>query len=198
MARRHLFAAALLIATLAACDSGGGDSRPTTTTPATASFPTDGMRRPVIPNPLDATAFLKKPCTSLTPDQHEKFKLDGGKVGESAEGSPKCVYSHAGDGVVWEIVYGTGQGGRLHAPAEVRLQPGVRWVTEILDNYPAIAEYYVDDSVSAENPPRCVYMVGLNDEVAFGVVVRSAEGGQECTVGRQIATDVLSNIKKRQ
>lgn len=195
MARRHCVAvatAALLVASLTACDSTGGGNNPPTTS-ATASFPSDGVHGPVIPDPIEPRVFIKEPCTSLTPEQQKKFNLDSGKAG-SMVGGIKCVYQYTSSDRWIQIAYTTNQEG-LQSPAQVRLPPEVRWVPEILDNYPAIAEYKVDSSVSGD-PPSCYYMVGLKDDVYFAVLVQSADGGQECTVARQVATDVLSNIKK--
>ena len=144
--RRHVAAAAALLAlSLAACDGGSANDSPPTT-PTTVSFPEDPYKAPSVPDPVEADAFVEKPCDSLTSNQQDKYTLKSAgpippRYPDGPPFSDTCFYSYTSDDRWIRISYA--REGLQHV-YESGPSLGTRWEPQVLDGYPAVARYLVD------------------------------------------------------
>ncbi|UMP02861.1 DUF3558 domain-containing protein [Amycolatopsis sp. EV170708-02-1] len=187
---------------LSACD--GDRTNPGTPTPgasassSSAGVPNNGA--PAVQNPLPAKVLDGSPCDSaLTPQQLETF------IGEPSPGKPStdalgaaCRWSSAsGSGAGFTISYQTKSDQGISLPYKNVKPNAARWVElEPIDGYPAIGYTNIQDDNG------CAVVVGVSDQLAYSVSLslgdKAAQQGKDgCALGRDVASEVLKNLKGR-
>lgn len=212
MTSRHLLTTVSLVSVgallLAACD--GNRTTPSTapSTPApssTAGVPNSGA--PAVRNPLPAKVLDGSPCDSaLTTEQLERF------IGEPKPGEPStdalgtaCGWRAAsGSGAGFQVGYQTKSDQGISLPYQTVKPKGVdRWLElDPIDGYPAIG---YSDNIGAptkDDKLACVVVVGISDQLAYSVSSTLGdkayrEGKDSCDMGRDVAAEVLKNLKTR-
>lgn len=207
MTSRHQLAAFVLVATgallLSACDGDRGTpGTPTPGTPAASSsaagVPNSGA--PAVQNPLPAKVLDGSPCDSaLTAQQIETF------IGEPSPGKPStdalgtaCDWSSAsGSGAGFQIGYQTKSDQGISLPYKNVKPKAARWVElDPIDGYPAIGYTNIQDD------DGCAVVVGVSDQLAYSVSLslgdKASQAGKDgCKLGRDVAVEVLKNLKGR-
>jgi len=190
---------------LAACDGDRttpGTPAPGTSAPtapsSTAVVPNSGA--PAVQNPLPAKVLDGSPCDSaLTPQQIETF------IGEPNPGKPKtdalgtaCDWSSAsGSGAGFTISYQTKSDQGISLPYRNVKPKAARWVElDPIDGYPTIGYTNIQDDNG------CAVVVGISDQLAYSVSLslgdKATQAGKDgCELGRDVAAEVLKNLKGR-
>jgi hypothetical protein len=211
MTSRHLLTTVSLVSAgvllLAACD--GNRTTPSTapSSPASSSagsVPNSGA--PAVQNPLPAKVLDGSPCDSaLTTEQLERL------LGEPKPGDPStdplgtaCGWRAAsGSGAGFQVGYQTKSDQGISLPYQT-VKPKVdRWLDlDPIDGYPAIG---YSDNIGAptkDDKLACVVVVGISDQLAYSVSLTLGdkayrEGKDSCLLGRDVAAEVLKNLKAR-
>jgi len=206
MTSRHLLATLALVATgtliLAACDGNRGTPTPGTSTPVASSsaagVPNSGA--PAVKNPLPAKVLDGSPCDSaLTAQQLETF------LGEPKPAEPStdalgtaCDWRAAsGSGAGFSISYQTKSDQGISLPYKNVKPKAARWVElDPIDGYPAIGYTNIQDDNG------CAVVVGVSDQLAYSVSLSlgdkaTQQGKDGCKLGRDVAAEVLKNLKGR-
>ncbi len=181
--------AALAALAVASCSSDKQEVVPTTTTPTpppvTQTTTPIAPSAPAVANPLDASDFVARPCTSLTKAQQRQYGITRTERTTLATEGESCFFHQADDDPYWvayasEVPAGLSALYRDHARGTWRY-----WHPTELDGYPALAFGNID-------PPACFFGVGVSDSLYFWV---SASSDETCVKSRTVASTILANIK---
>ncbi len=186
-----------LIAAVGCSSPQNGTPTPTDATGSTGSgdpSPTNLNGAPHIADPLNAAKFLRNPCASITPSQLAALHI-GPTTSPSNAGGPTCdwgsdvdyTFSHASVGYLTD-------GGGLATVYGQKSIYAVFTVLPSIDGYPAVYALTVDQRSSG----NCDITIGASDSLDFDVQINVNSGPEQtdpCTPDRQLAVDVISNIK---
>ncbi|MFI9449141.1 DUF3558 domain-containing protein [Amycolatopsis sp. NPDC052450] len=211
MISRHLLATFTLVAAgtllLTACDGNRdtpGTPTPGTTAPAASSsaagVPHSGA--PAVQKPLPAKALDGSPCDSaLTAQQLEGFlgDPDPAKPSTDALGAACRWNASSGSGAGFTVSYQTKSDQGISLAYKNVKPKAERWMELApIDGFPAIG--YAGKASGDER--HCVVVVGISDQLAFSVSGSLGEnayreGKDACDLGRDVAVEVLKNLKGR-
>ena len=165
---------------------------------------TPGGDVPTVQSPLPAKVIDGSPCdTALTTADLSKFigAPDPGKPGDTPLG-PRCFWSNAsGNGATTTVFYQTKSNGLSDAYQNVK-PTAVHWEElEAVQGYPAVG-YRAAGDVDTAGVDHCQVVVGISNSLAYSVGITLSELAKSkhvnpCTAGRNIADQVLTNIKAR-
>ncbi|WET79653.1 DUF3558 domain-containing protein [Amycolatopsis sp. QT-25] len=192
---------------LAACDGNratpgtptAGTNSPTAS-PSTAGLPHSGA--PAVQNPLPAKVLDGSPCDSaLTVQQLESFlgEPDPAKPSTDALGTACRWNAASGSGAGFTVSYQTKSDQGISLAYQSVKSEVARWVELTpIDGYPAIG--YGGNAPGDER--HCVVVVGVSDQLAYSVSLSRGdkagrEGKDSCILGRDVAAEVLKNLKGR-
>lgn len=185
-----LVAACLVAATgLAGCATSTGG----TASPAPILHPTPtGARVPKVARPLDPTAMVSAPCTSLTMANVLSVGLtnpasQSDRTGNEA-GCSWAGESGGGVSIAWEIA-------NKHGLADLYTKQSTfaYWIPTTVSGYPAV---YGDALTDLRSDGNCVLNVGVNDQLTFFIqYVNPLRPEQGCKSANVAAIDVIANLK---
>ncbi|MER6664747.1 DUF3558 domain-containing protein [Amycolatopsis japonica] len=185
---------------LSACDGDRGTPTPTTPAASSSAAGVPNSGAPAVRNPLPAKVLDGSPCESaLTPQQLETF------IGEPKPAEPStdalgtaCRWSSAsGSGAGFTISYQIKSDQGISLPYKNVKPKAARWVElEPIDGYPAIGYTNIQDDNG------CAVVVGVSDQLAYSVSLSlgdkaTQQGKDGCKLGRDVAAEVLKNLKGR-
>ncbi|SDU56388.1 Protein of unknown function [Amycolatopsis keratiniphila] len=156
-------------------------------------------------NPLPAKVLDGSPCESaLTPEQIKTFISEPKPADPSTDAlGPACDWSSAsGSGAGFSISYQTKSDQGISLPYQSVKPKTARWLElDPIDGYPAIG-YANNVGVSKDDKKFCVVVVGVSDQLAYSVSLGLGdkayrEGKDSCELGRDVAAEVLKNLKGR-
>lgn len=189
---RRPFPAAILgvlMVSLAACSSTTAGTATPTTSPTSAP-----SQAPKVAYPLDASAFLAKPCSVLTPTDTTALGLPDAHTSDNSDKlGPGCVFSAGGAsiGIDWEVVDTNG----LSAIYQL-MSKQAYWIPMPIEGYPAVE---ADSSDSRASLGECVVNVGVNDRLFFIASSDGAKGADAaCLMAEHAAGAVVRNLKAAQ
>lgn len=182
--------AALAALAVASCSSDKQEVVPTTTTttppPVTRTTTATAPSAPAVANPLDASDFVARPCTSLTKAQQRQYGITRTErtTLAAAEGE-SCFFYRTGADRFWVVFSSRISNGLSYRYIEHDRGSWGYWKPTDLDGYPAVAFGNTD-------PPACFFAVGVSDSLHFWV---KASPDEACTESRAVAAAILANIK---
>lgn len=194
---------ALLLSGLTGCSDGqgtGGDSGAPSSTAAgfeDTAAPSSAPSAPKVGRPLDATKYLKSPCSVLTSHQLARLDVDGPgnpdtSSGLAAYGGPSCAWSNReeANGIAIGFPVGNARGlADLYRGDAAGLFPYFE-PTEIT-GYPAV----LADRSDRRADGFCQVAVGLSDKLTFIARKNNGDGFQSCSDAKQIAAAALRTVK---
>lgn len=192
-------AALLPLALLAGCD-GGEPGTPTATntdapTSTPAATPSNAAgKAPRVANPLDASAFVKDPCKSLSDAQQDEFAMDDGKLDAKAS-DPICSWRSGPSKVsigVWFVAEHADGLSNVYALKNSGYWDKGYFQPAEVSGYTAV---FVDTN-DGRDEGMCVLSVGVRDELYFTVHVGTNEQGEDgCVAAENVAAAVIETIK---
>lgn len=156
-------------------------------------------------NPLPAKVLDGSPCDSaLTTEQLETFlgEASPGKPSTDALGTACDWSSTTGSGAGFSIGYQTKSNQGISLAFQSVKPKADRWVEfDPVDGYPAIG-YANNVGAASDDKLACVVVVGVSDQLAYSVSLTLGdkayrEGKDSCIAGRDVAAEVLKNLKAR-
>jgi hypothetical protein len=205
------FLALVALGVLAGC---GGSTSPTAKSPkhgdgspgGSTSAGRDPLPRhgaPKVTNPLDVSAFLKKPCSVLTQEQLDGLDVAAdGKTDLDAAYGPTCTWSddQGPTGGSYGVTFFEGFGGISGAYAN-KDTDGLFMPLDPIEGYPAVIFGVTDSRADG----HCSISVGLQDDVAIqvGATMRGVENpapnyDNPCGVAHELARQMVKTIKGAQ
>jgi len=158
-----------------------------------------------VQNPLPAKVLDGSPCDSaLTTRQLESF-LGEPKPAEpstDALGTACSFRAASGSGAGFSIGYQTKSDQGISLPYQSVKPKAARWVElDPIDGYPAIG-YANNVGAPKDDKKFCVVVVGISDQLAYSVSLGLGDkayrdGKDSCDLGRDVAAEVLKNLKAR-
>lgn len=175
-----------LMVTLPACVSsvsGTALAGPPSSLPSQATAPK-------VAHPLDASAFLAKPCTALTSSDTAALGLPGAQPDDNSDNlGPGCSFGVGltSVGIAWETIDADG----LSAVYQLRSRHEY-WIPKTIEGYPAVEASSVDRRASGS----CQINVGVNDQLFF---FADSEGTKDanaaCSMAEHAAAAAVRNLK---
>jgi hypothetical protein len=178
--------------------STGGQATPTTSVPTVSSgdkAPSGtgaASSAPKVGQPLDASALVAKPCSSLTASNLADVDLTDALSGPDSDtnGSACSWAGEAGGGinVSWETV-------NTHGLSDLYAKQSTfaYWQPTTVAGYPGV---YADSVKDQRADGDCVLNVGVSDQLTFFVEYDNpTEGTQACSLAGKAASDVIANLK---
>ncbi len=189
----------LSLAVLAGCDSGeAGQALPTSgaevsTTQSESAGEREFTKAPPVQDPLDASKYLKDPCSSLTESQQQEFNVTSSRENSDDDNSG-CRWN-VGDGSTSPgVSYATGieEGlDRLYALNDTgHWDKGYFEPTEV-SGYPAVYVEIVDNRDRGD----CNLAVSISDDLFFNSNVLTRAGNDACGAAENVAKAVIETIK---
>lgn len=170
-----------------ATDGAGTSSSATTTSETTTSTKSEAPR---VTNPLDASAFVAAPCSSLTPTQLNSFEVNPPGDLRKGEGiNPGCGWhgSLASISVGWIVL---NEGGLSDTYRGRELE--AYFIETTVDGYPAV---FVDRT-DGRSSGRCGIVVGVSETLTFYAVDNShLDADAACARAEQIAAATIATVK---
>lgn len=173
------------------------------TSSGAAASPPGGV--PKVQAPLPATVLDGDPCeNALTKDQVASFlgQTLNSKDSDNALGSGCHWGSASGSGASFDIFYQTKSDQGISLAYQSVKPTAARWLElDPIDSYPAIG-YASNAGVDPNDKRSCVVVVGISDQLAYSVSIiignkAYGEGKDSCTIGRDVADAVMTNLKAR-
>lgn len=171
---------------------GAGSGRPSAQPSADQTY-----GAPRVPNPLDASRFLTRPCDVLTQPQMRTFGISRpgrptttGAIAENA--GPFCTWtadSEANSTVGVGLVTGN-----MHGLSDLyRGRSGFKYFEETtVEGYPAV----FNDSVDGRAQGVCQITVGISNALTFRATEQGGRKGQgSCDRAKQVASAVIATVK---
>lgn len=191
------FAAVTAVTAVTACTTtadGTPYPEPSTSTPQLTSSPPTTSTKPKAPRvarPLDASAFVAAPCTTLTPAQLSSLKVAPPGTIRGGDGfTPGCTWR--GDRGSIGIGWLTDNKGGLSDTYRGRVLEAYFIETTVAD-YPAV---FVD---ATDNRDRgyCGIVVGVSDTLTYYASVHSnLDAVGACGLAEQVAIAALTTVKE--
>jgi hypothetical protein len=190
--RTHLAFAGLCLAAVVGL-AGCAASTTGTASPAPAGHsPRPAVQAPKVAQPLDPTAMVTAPCTSLTTANVLSLGLDNPQSkANRSDGESDCAWageSGGNMGVTWNT------DSRHGLTDQYREQTTFAyWIPTTIDGYPAV---YGDSLGDHRADGDCVLNVGVSDRLTFFVEYDNPlRPSQGCVGAKTAATDVIVNLK---
>lgn len=153
---------------------------------------TDEEEAPRVADPLDASAFVAAPCSTLTAAQLQTFAVNppGNARGEES-GTPGCTWLGEGGsiGIGWLTSNKHGLSDTYRGGAELNAY----FIETTVDGYPAVFA----DSIDSRADGYCGIVVGVSDSLTFYATESGrldAEGA--CARAKQVATAAIATIRE--
>lgn len=201
MNHRHPVIAFLLLATTlftAACSTtteGAPTPRPETRSSAVAPTSPSGPDVPSVENPIDLSAYLSRPCETLTPEQSTELEVEApGQPtttgGIADEVGPYCTWSDSTGSRSVTVAFLTVNTGGLATVYESQDQFAY-FVPTTVGDHPAVLADYKDFRQQGE----CNVIVGTSDRTTFRASARgNLDAQQSCDRAELIAKEALSTM----
>lgn len=155
---------------------------------------------PKVANPLDATAFLAKPCTALTPAQLASLGLPGPGTPDTnspVAGStgPSCGWKDSSQGKYTEVAFITGNQNGLADIYRGRStgQFDGYWVETMVEGYPGVFKGFAGPDPRKDG--SCELDVGISDTLEFLVVEQDRLAEKSCDRASLIASMVITTVR---
>ena len=189
---------------LAGCTSEvSGISSPSTasvaTTPSNSAPDTSGAAKaPKVTTPLDASKFVADPCLTLTDTQRQQFDIkDAGQRNDVGNGVA-CAWifdgeKHGGAGVSFATKITNGLSNAYQLSSSGYFKNGY-FEPASVDSYPAVFSDIKDDRTQG----KCHLLVGISDQLAFGVSIEGTPDLNSCKAATNVAQAVLNTMKAGQ
>jgi hypothetical protein len=143
-----------------------------------------------VKHPLNASAFLSKPCTALTASDTAALGLGGAQTHDNSDklGSGCAFFvDQKGVNVEWETIDENGLTD-LYAIKSMR----GHWIPMTVVGYPAVETDATFDGYTGS----CVIDVGVNDQLFFFTSMDGADNtNQACSIAKQAAAAVIKNLQ---
>jgi hypothetical protein len=194
MTFRHLVVSLGAVAAavvMVGCSSGtGGQAVPTADVPtASSSTPPSA---PKVTQPLNASALVAKPCSSLTLSNVAGVGLTDAISNSDSDANGKaCSWAGEAGGAVavsWDTA-------NTHGLSDLYAKQSTYayWQPTTVTGYPAV---YGDGLGDQRANGDCVLNVGVSDQLAFFVQYNNpANATQACSLAGKAAADVIANLK---
>jgi hypothetical protein len=184
------------LCTLALATAACGNRVPGTPLAAAATTP-NRHGAPSVPNPIDASRFLPKPCTTLTPAQLDALNLAGPGTTDVPLANytgPNCAWD-AKDGtpvLMFGFVTSNKNGlADIYRGHDQGQFPGYFVVTTV-DGFPAVFTSGVD----ARSKGFCTLLTGISDSLAILVDETTLGTGKDpCEGARHTTSLILSTLR---
>jgi hypothetical protein len=168
-----------------------GTAAPTTQSSAPSSIVGSADPAPKVAHPLDATAFVVKPCTALMPADTAALGLAGALVGggTNSQLGISCGFfvRDTGVNVGWNKIDTNG----LTDLYTLR-STFAYWIPTTVSGYPAVFE----DGLDRRSTGSCGIDVGVNDHLFMTADVESlSPAAQACPLAKQTAALVIKNLQ---
>lgn len=155
----------------------------------------DDYGAPRVAAPLDATPFLTKPCTVLTPPQLQVLDLPAGTSDTDSSlaksSGPGCFWTNSDSRSTVGFGFMTGNKNGLSDTYRGRDRFRGYFTPTDVDGYPAVfndvGDYRADGT--------CGMTTGISDTLTFIVSERGRLGVKSCDRVRQIASMVIKTVK---
>ncbi|GAB3439842.1 DUF3558 domain-containing protein [Actinophytocola sediminis] len=180
-------------------ENGNPTAQPTTSTSESSAPSADETHgAPLVDTPLDATAFLTQPCTTLSKAQLATFDVSRpgietttGAVAENA--GPFCTW-HANPDLGSTIGVGFLTGNENGLSDTYRGRDQFKYFEPVtVAEYPAV--YASSPDLRARG--TCVIVVGISDSLTFRTTEQGRLGAQgSCDRALQVATAALATLRK--
>jgi hypothetical protein len=199
---------AIAVITLAGCSGNtvAGNPTPNSGSTPSTSAPSSSSAEdaPSVQNPLPAKVLDGSPCdTALTTADVTKFigNSTPAKPDEDPTGNICFWHNLAGDNASLGVTYQTKADGALRLAYKNVKPSAARWdVLQPIQGYPAVGYLAAGDDPA--NKSQCHVVVGISDHLAYSVDMTLSDtatqkGIDPCDAGRNVADQVLTNIKAR-
>ncbi len=180
---------------LAGCTAQPGTPVPTSDSSASTSTSTSSEENPAeaprVKDPLDAAAFVQKPCTLLTADQATTLGLETEGTGGKGTDAPFCSW---GNKEREDYTVGFKPGNEKGLSDHYRANESGRWKyfePTNVSGYPAVFAALTD----LRDDGHCSIVVGVRDELIFFVNSRGGPGRESCDKVKEIAGEVIATMK---
>ncbi|MBO0839225.1 MAG: DUF3558 domain-containing protein [Sciscionella sp.] len=184
-----------VVGLLAGCSNQTGDNHQAGATTSGSSADSSGSGGPSAPkvaHPLDASKFIKNPCSSLTIAQATAAGgFDVGSVTakrDDTAGQPSCNWQESDlISVVWWSTT------RTACRMRMRNQSSDAYFTPLtIDGYPAV----LADSTDERSQGTCLLVAGVSDQQVFSIHAESGPGvgAKSCTYAQNAAKAVIKNL----
>ncbi|HEX6359726.1 DUF3558 family protein [Actinophytocola sp.] len=171
-------------------DPGSEPPRTSTAESTSSASPTSTKNEaPKVAVPLDASAFLAEPCTSLTSAQLSSFTVNPPGRPHTEPG-PGCGWFGAAQSVAVSWLLGN-EGGLSDTYRGRELE--AYFEPTMVEDYPGV---FVDANDNRATG-HCGIVVGVSDTLAFYATVASrldAEGS--CALAKQVAAAAIATVKE--
>lgn len=145
---------------------------------------------PKVTHPLDASAFLAKPCTALASSDTSALGLPGAQSYDNSDSlGPGCSFGvgRSSVGIEWETIDTDGLSGLYKLRSMDKY-----WTPKIIEDYPAVEV----DSDEMRRWGSCVVNVGVTDELFFFADAEGVKGpNAACSMAEHAAAAVVRNLK---
>lgn len=149
---------------------------------------------PKVSHPLDASVFLAKPCTALTPADTAALGLPGAQTHDNSSDIARGCAFFVGEAsltISWETIDTNG----LNAIYELKSTLAY-WIPTTVQGYPAVE---ADSADTRSSHGSCVINVGVSNQLFFIASMDGANGAEAaCSMAKQAAADVIKNLEKAQ
>lgn len=185
------FTATCLVAAIAL--AGCATSTTGTPSPVPTQRPTHvASQAPKVAEPLDPSAMVASPCTSLTTTNVLSVGLTS-PTSQSDHVATESGCTWAGDGggavsIAWEIA-------NKHGLTDLYAKQTTfaYWIPTTIAGYPAV---YGDALLDLRPHGDCVLNVGVNNQLTFFIQYdNSLKPSDGCRFAKVAATDVIANLK---
>lgn len=173
----------------------GSSSAPSSSGGSNAGLPHSGA--PKVREPLDVSAFLRNPCSTLTRDQvinTLRLLPQGERIDEPS--GPRCRWSDPSKGSAADLIFYTSIKDGLSNTYQTQHNRDVFEPMEPIQGYPAVIAMTLDGRPSG----RCSIEIGLSDQLTAQIgatVSRSKIGKSEpCQAVRMVADLMLTTMKR--
>ena len=180
-----------LTAVLVGCATSTSGTATPSTDPNSAASP-GHPQAPKVADPLDPSAMVAAPCTSLTEANVRDVGFDN-PISQPDKGNNGngCAWAGEGGGnmnIAWETANKHGLGDLYTTQSNFAY-----WLPTTIDGYPGVFADAVGDFRSRGD---CVLNVGVNDQLTFFIQYDNPlTPTQGCPSAAKAAADVIANLK---
>jgi hypothetical protein len=194
--RNSLILVALALVATGCSVRAPGEALAQTSPPSSA----DRYGAPQVASPLNATTFLAKPCTTLTPAQLENLRLPGPGTPDTNSAvagyaGPSCGWKDSLQGNYTEVVFLTGNPNGLADVYRGRStgQFDGYWVETTVDGYPGVFKGFA--GADRRKDGSCELDIGISDTLEFLVMEQDRLAEKSCDRALLIASMVITTVR---